>query len=353
MTSRDAGPVQVGLLAVPESSASVLYGLYDVLRSVGRTWSSLTGESEDVVGFDVRIVARSRAEFRCDGGVPVAPRAALREVPRTDVVVVSDLAVDMDTDPRRRWPEEADWVRAQYAAGALICTVCTGSLLLADTGLLDGQEATSHWAAAGLFRTYYPAVGLKPQRVVLPAGPEGRIVTTGGAASWEDLSLHLVRRFCGEAEAVRTAKIFLLGDRSEGQLPFAAMTRPRRHDDAAIADCQVWIADHYGVANPVSRMVARSGLAERTFKRRFLAATGYAPVEYVQALRVEEAKQYLETTGMPTDEVAAAIGYEDPAFFRRLFKRHTGITPARYRNRFRSVGNLAEAGRTCRTDMRT
>ena len=138
---------------------------------------------------------------------------------------------------------------------------------------------------------------------------------------------------------MRTSKIFLFGDRSDGQLPFAKMARPSQHDDAVIADCQVWIADHYAAPNPVTRMVERSGLAERTFKRRFRAATGYTPVEYVQTLRVEEAKQQFETTALPTDEVGASVGYEDPAFFRRLFKRHTGVTPARYRQRFRAVGD--------------
>lgn len=112
------------------------------------------------------------------------------------------------------------------------------------------------------------------------------------------------------------------------------MHRSRRHEDAAIADCQLWIAHHYEAANPVARMVARSGLPERTFKRRFRAATGHTPVGYVQALRIEEAKQQLETTTLPTEEIGAAVGYEDPAFFRRLFKRHTGITPGRYRRRF-------------------
>lgn len=102
----------------------------------------------------------------------------------------------------------------------------------------------------------------------------------------------------------------------------------------ATSDCQVWIADNYALANPVSRMVAESGLPERTFKRRFKTATGYTPVDYVQCLRVEEAKQMLEETDDATEAIAVMVGYEDPAFFRRLFKRHTGIMPAQYRQRF-------------------
>ncbi len=158
------------------------------------------------------------------------------------------------------------------------------------------------------------------------------------------MALHLIARFSGEAEAIRIAKLFLLGDRRDGQLPFSALGRRRGHDDAVVGDCQAWIAEHYAGPNPVARMVSRAGLPERTFKRRFKAATGYAPVAYVQALRIEEAKQILETTAEPTDAVANAVGYEDPGFFRRLFKRRTGLTPARYRQRFRGIARLDPRG---------
>jgi AraC-like DNA-binding protein len=217
----------------------------------------------------------------------------------------------------------------------------------AESGILDGCEATTHWSAAGLLKTYYPAVRVRPERILCPAGPEHRIITCGGVSSWEDLALHLVARFCGAAEAVRIAKLFVIGDRSDGQLPFSAMGT-RSHEDAVIGQCQQWIAEHYGGPHPVARMVARSGLPERTFKRRFKIATGYAPVDYVQALRMEEAKQILETSDAPTDAVAHMVGYEDPAFFRRLFKRLTGITPARYRQRFRFIahGGLDERRQT-------
>ena len=336
-------PIRISLLALPESTGSVLYGLYDILTSVCHMWREVTGEASAHPGFEVRIVAPTATPFTCFGGVPVHPDADLAGTLETDIILVTDLAVDLEQDPRGRWPETVAWLVDQHRQGTLLCSVCTGSLLLAETGLLDGREATIHWAFKELFARSYPAVNLKAERIFVPSGPGARIITTGGAGTWEDLALYLISHFCGETEAVKTAKIFLLGDRTEGQLPFAAVTRPRRHEDAVIADCQVWIADNYAVANPVSRMVERSGLAERTFKRRFKAATGYTPVEYVQTLRIEEAKQQLETTATPTDDIGAVVGYEDPAFFRRLFKRQTGVTPARYRQRVRSIGSFGMA----------
>ena len=338
MAAQQNTATRVSLLALPESSASVLYGLYDVLSSAGRLWSQITGEPEASRPMTVEIVSPNIETFRCWGGAPVAPQASLAERPESDLVVVSDLALPVDFDPRGAWPEVSDWLRHQYDSGATLAAVCSGAILLADAGLLEGRAVTTHWAYEPLFATHYPAVDLRIREVMVPDGPDGRIVTSGGAASWEDLVLHLIARFCGDMEARRMAKSFLMGDRSDGQLPYAAMVRPRAHDDPAIADCQQWIADHYAAPNPVSRMVVRAGLPERSFKRRFRRATGFTPVAYVQTLRMEEAKQLLETTDGSTEQVGAAVGYEDPAFFRRLFKRHTGITPARYRQRFQGGG---------------
>lgn len=339
-TETESRPLAISLLALPETTPAVLYGLYEVFSSVGVTWSQLTGEPATARRMDTRIAALRRPPFTSVTGPPIAPQATLDGVAATDVVIVTDLALGADTDPRGRWPAEADWIRGRFDDGATVCSVCTGSIFLAETGLLDGQEATTHWSATDLFREYYPKVLLRAERILCPSGPEHRVVTGGGASSWEDLALYLIARFCGAAEAVHIAKIFVLGDRGEGQLPFAAPGRPRRHEDAIIARCQHWIAEHYAGSNPVARMVERSGLPERTFKRRFRAATGYTPVDYVQTLRIEEAKQLLETTDEPTDAVAHRVGYEDPAFFRRLFKRRTGVTPARYRQRFQAVTRL-------------
>ena len=117
------------------------------------------------------------------------------------------------------------------------------------------------------------------------------------------------------------------------------MNKPKRHEDAVIARCQEWLADHYNTPNPVKELVNRSGLAERSFKRRFKVATGYTPIDYVQTLRVEEAKHMLETTTDAIDLIARQTGYEDPTSFRRLFKRMAGVTPGRYRQRFQTLRN--------------
>lgn len=341
MQQQTRQPVQVSLVTTPECTPTALYGLFEVLSSTGSAWPALTGKGEPRELFEVKLVSADGEPFTAVMGTPFFPHASMADMETSDVVIVTDLALAPDADPRTMWKEEHDWIHRQYERGAMVCSVCTGAILLAGTGLLDGKEVTTHWGAVDSLRHFFPALHLREEQIIIPAGDEGRIVTCGGSSSWEDLALHLIGHFYGREEAVRTAKIFLFGDRSEGQLPYAAMRRAATHEDAAIAECQSWVGMHYADPMPVARMVEHSGLTERTFKRRFKRATGFAPLDYVQALRIEEAKQILETTDDPVDMIAPQVGYEDPTSFRRLFKRFTGVTPNRYRQRFRLIAGAA------------
>jgi len=327
---------RIAILAMPESTPTAMYGMFEILSSVGVVWQQMMAEGPARPRFHVDIVAADDKPFHTIVGVPVAPGQSIRSGEKFDVVIVTDIEFRPDCDPRKAWPEIAEWLLWQYENGATICSVCTGTVLLARAGLLDGIEATTHWMAVGIMTECFPKVLLRPERILQPAGREHRIITAGGMSAWQDLLLYVIARYAGEEEARRASKVYLLGDRNEGQLPFAAMM-PRQHADAAIGKCQEWLAAHYDDPAPVAKMAALSGLNERTFKRRFRSATGFAPIDYVQSLRIEEAKQMLETTDAATDQIGREVGYEEPAFFRRLFKRKTGITPARYRNRFRHV----------------
>lgn len=339
-----ATPLSVSLLALPETTTGTLYSLHEVLAAAGVAWHALTSEGGGEALLTPRIVSRDGRSFLSPCGPLIVPQAQLSDIAHSDIVVVSDLQLSSHATLHGRWPEEIAWCRQQYEGDALLCSVCTGSILFAAAGLLDGLEATSHWAARDLIKCHFPRVKLLPDRVLVVTGEDGRIITSGGASSWQDLALYLISRCCGAEEAVRIAKIFLLKEHAEGQLPYTAMRRVPNHGDAVVARCQAWLADHYDEPHPVACMVRHSGLHQRTFKRRFLIATGYSPMAYVQTLRIEEAKQLLETTNLTIDEIAGQVGYEDGAFFRRLFKRTTGLTPARYRQRFQSIGKRRNFG---------
>lgn len=324
-------PLRVSILSLPESGTMAAFGLHEVLGDTSRNDEALSRHIQP------RLIARTNKPFQSSTGLHVTPELGLSDE-CADVVVVCDIHLHRQESPEGRWRDEIAWVKRHVASGAIVCSTCSGAVLLAEAGLLDDCEAASHWSMAELFRDRYPTVRFRPERILCDSGRNGRLITTGGASSWQDLALYLIARFCGAEEAARVARLFLLGDRGYGQLPFASMARPRQHSDAAISKVQAWLVDNYATPNPVSAMVDRSSLSVRSFKRRFSAATGYTPVEYVQALRIEEAKQMLETEATAIEDISAIVGYEDPTFFRKLFKRRVGVTPAQYRQRNRIAG---------------
>ncbi|WP_339631028.1 helix-turn-helix domain-containing protein [uncultured Sneathiella sp.] len=332
--------ISVSLVAVPEMSAAIVYGMHEVFSCVGGAWEALTGVKANCGRMIPRIVGSSTDPIHTTLGATIVPDHSFKEAHRSDVVIVGDLDVLSGLDPIGKWEEAVSWIKDQHQKGAIICSVCTGALMLAEAGLLDDLEATSHWSANDYFKQCYPNVMLKPDRILVPSGAGHQLVTSGGSSSWHELSLYLIARFCGEDEARHIAKVFLFGDRSDGQLPFAAMVRPKQHEDATIAHSQTWIAENYEETNPVAKMTLLSGLNARTFKRRFKSATGYTPLEYVQTLRIEEAKQMLETSDEAIDDIAESVGYDEPNSFRRLFKRTTGVSPNRYRLRFKDISTF-------------
>jgi len=178
---------------------------------------------------------------------------------------------------------------------------------------------------------------VRTQKALVVDGEGQRLVMAGGGTSWLDLALYLIARTAGVEVAMQTARVNLIDWHEVGQQPFARLARSRQVDDAVIARCQTWIAEHYSEPTPVSAMTALSGLPERSFKRRFKEATGMAPLEYVHTLRLEESKQMLEAGSEPIEAIANAVGYEDAGFFGRLFRRQVGLTPAQYRRRFGSL----------------
>lgn len=166
------------------------------------------------------------------------------------------------------------------------------------------------------------------------AGQRDELITSGASMTWHDLVLYLIARHAGATAAQTVARYFALQWHQDGLAPYMVFEGRRDHGDQAIQTAQDWLAVHFPVANPLEEMVKQAGLTERTFKRRFTRATGMSPIAYVQRLRIEEAKRRLERTEASVDEISWQVGYEEPAFFRRLFRRITGLAPGNYRRRF-------------------
>ncbi len=331
---RPARPVDVAVLAFPGTTASVVFGLYDLFASAGRDWGFVVDGQPGPELMRPTIVSRHSGPMRAANGIEIVPQADLAAAAAADIVCVPEMAVPPGEPLDGRFGEEVAWIRERYTAGATIASACSGAILLAEAGLLDGRDATTHWAYCDVMRRRYPAVTVHPDRALVLAGEGQRLVMAGGGTSWLDVALYLIARFAGVDAAMQVAKLNLIDWHVAGQQPFARLARTRQVDDAVIARCQAWIAEHYREPSPVTAMVRLSGIAERSFKRRFQAATGMSPLAYVHTLRLEAAKEMLETSDQPAEAIALEVGYEDAGFFRRLFRRHVRLTPSQYRKRF-------------------
>ena len=324
----------VSIVALPEATLSTLSGIFDVMNALALMDLSVTGTSKFRT-FQAEIVGEAAGPIELASGVPINVQRAVDTIETTDIVIVPSVLLRAGLWQQGRYPALVAWVRAMHERGALICSACSGIFLLAETGLFDGRDATVHFGYAQAFARTYPAIPIHPERVLVISGQREELVSCGASMSWHDLVLYLIARFAGTTAAQEIARFCALQWHQDGLAPFIVFEGKRDHDDADIQAAQAWLAQHFSVANPVAEMVERSRLAERTFKRRFTAATGLTPIAYIQRLRIEEAKRRLERTDTAIDEISWQAGYEDPAFFRRLFKRTTGLAPGAYRKRFR------------------
>ena len=339
---REKSPVEVLIVAVPETAGSALYGMVDVLLAAGNIWQTLVRSDILHSLFRVRIVSPDKQAFTCGNGIPVNPDCSIADDTVADILIIPELWLGPDEDLKGRYPALMEWIRHKYKQGATLYSACSGSVMLAESGLLDGCQATSHWGYKDLFRTHYPKVHFCPEPNMVFADTAGRIVTAGGTTSWHDLAIHIISRHGSSGEALRIAKVYLLKWHGEGQLPYASLVKSSPHADSVVRSCEQWLKENYKQTNAIAQVIEQANIPERTLKRRFKAATGTTLIEYIQNLRIEEAKALLETGKMPVDDISVAVSYEDTSFFRRLFKRLTGLTPSQYRRLFKPLLGLRE-----------
>jgi transcriptional regulator GlxA family with amidase domain len=323
-------PRHVSLVALPECAVSTLFGIYDVMNGAALMGLSPPGGPP----FHVEIVGETAGPLVTASGVSIDVQRSVSSAAATDIVIVPSVVLGARGWEKGRYPALVSWLKAVHERGALLCSACSGVFLLSETGLFDGREATIHFGYAQAFSAAHPEVRIDPERVLVVSGMRQELVSSGASTTWHDLVLYLIARYAGSTTAQQIARVFALQWHQDGLAPYIVFEGKMDHGDAEIVAAQQWLRAHFSVGSPVEEMIRRSKLAERTFKRRFLSATGLTPIAYVQRLRIEEAKRRLERTEAPVEEISWKVGYEDPAFFRRLFKRVTGMAPAAYRRRF-------------------
>lgn len=319
---------KVALLAVQNCMYSSITGPYDV-------FSVATGQAEGLADltpgplFQPVIVGPEGREIRAFNGMGIPLGATFAEPEVYDIVFVPVIFGDLSAILADR--KTIEWLKQQGEAGACLCSACAGSFLIAETGRLNGKTATTHWNLAASFADRFPMVTLKRERMLVDAGD---CITAGGVSAYLDLSLYLTARFGSAELAALLSKMLLIDPARRLQSPYQSSAFSKGHGDEPILMVQEWLEEDLGQRGTTRDWAARARLGERTFMRRFKKATGDSPLEYLQRLRVEAARKLLETTAGSIEEITVQAGYEDISSFRKLFKRHTGLSPSAYRKRF-------------------
>ncbi|MCB1754246.1 MAG: DJ-1/PfpI family protein [Gammaproteobacteria bacterium] len=261
-----------------------LSGPFDVFSSTGPCWEAVSGEAPQI-HFKVNIAGLHCGAVESFNKMKLDCPLSFTQIGKTDLVIIPSVAPGPDgryrTDPRL-----SRWLVEQYQSGAVLASICAGSFVLAESGLLDGKLATTHWAFRDLFRQNFPEVNLQADEVLTD---DDRIICAGGSTSWQYLTSYLLERFAGSEMASQANRFFLLSGSFDKQTPCIPLAAPLAREDLVIRDVQEWMQQHLAEKDLLARAVLHSGLSERTFKRRFKNATGQAPLEYIQNVRVEKA----------------------------------------------------------------
>jgi transcriptional regulator GlxA family with amidase domain len=271
------------------------------------------------------------------GGAPVTSASGLGLIPATDLRALAADPIDTLVVPGGRGtaspdPELIGWLRAHGPAARRITSVCTGAFLLAAAGLLDGRNATTHWAYTQALASQYPAVTVHTDPIFVR---DGQVATSAGVTAGIDLALALVEEDMGHEAALAIARgLVVYLRRPGGQAQFSAHLQAQSARRAPLREVQQWISEHPAADLSVPALAARAGLSPRQFARAFAAETGVSPGRFVSTIRLETARRMLEDSGRGVSQVARACGYGTPEAMRRAFVQSLGVPPASYRHRF-------------------
>ncbi len=307
----------------------------EVFHSAGRLWNTLT-HSVSEPRFRVTVASLDGLEVESPYSVRLSPEVSIESVKSADIVVVPASGLELDAQFARH-AALFPWLRRWHQRGAYIASVCSGAAYLAEAGLLDGHEATTHWGTADAFKERYPKVKWRPDAFVTE---DRRMLCSGGVYAAVDLSLYLVDKFCGHEVAVHTAKALLVDMPRTSQSGYAVLPLSRPHHDDKIREAETFMQKNFSRPLSIESLASKVNMSPRTFIRRFKEATGRLPGKYLQVFRISMAKEMLEDGARSVQRVSSAVGYEDVAYFRALFKRLTGMTPAQYRTKFTGIRSL-------------
>lgn len=322
--------MKIGILVLEDCTSMAMVGPMEILNKAGRYYNELNEIENNDSFFDVKLVSLNSKMVNTANNYPLYCHNTISDVGKLDMVIIPGLDGNIDEQLERNY-QFVDWVKEQHGEGTEIASICTGAFILAETGLLNGKSAATHWAAADYFRMKYPQINLLPQEIIVDAG---NIYTSGGATSFHNLMLYVIEKFCGIEVANYTSKMLLIDIHKEPQTAYAIFSSQKQHADKEVLFAQKYIENNYNKRISLDEISSEVAISKRNFIRRFKNATGNTPIEYIQRVRVEAVKKALETTQKTIEEIVRNVGYDDMTTFRKLFKRITGISPNEYRKKY-------------------
>ncbi|MFN8398287.1 MAG: helix-turn-helix domain-containing protein [Bacteroidia bacterium] len=286
--------------------------------------------------FQVEYVGMSPFVSTNDGEYTVRTDRHIQDVDRTDLLVLPALYGDMGRALQAN-AAALPYIKALYATGAEVASLCVGAFLLAESGLVNGRRCSTHWAYYQEFRERFPEVEVVDGAVITD---EGQVYSSGGASSLWNLLLYLLEKYTDRDTAILASKYFAIDIDRHSQAAFTIFTGLKDHHDSQILTAQQLIEQHYQDRLSVDELADKVAVGRRSFERRFKQATNNTPVEYMQRVRIEAAKRHFEASRKNVGEVMYDVGYTDTKAFRDVFKKITGLTPIEYRNKYSKVPEM-------------
>lgn len=323
--------MRVAILVLEHSSPAGALVVWDMFSMAGAARLP-EGENISGMGCQADIVSIDGKPITYSNFMEIKPHASIDDTGTVDMIVVPSGGYRVNR--LSKYPENLKgWISANHMKGVPVAGICTGVFLLAESGILDGKMATTHWAFSDVFRKQFPKVLFSPEKMITK---DQGVFCSGGGSAGVDLTLFLIETYMGEQQARRLSKMLLLERGRSDQSPYMESRFNKNHQDGYILKAQQYIENKIADNLAMDHVADHVGMSLRNFKRRFKAATGEAPLAYLQKLRMEKAKIILEHDDISINVLAEKVGYEDLGFFRKLFARHTGVSPRDYRKRFRN-----------------
>lgn len=332
MVDRARGDMKrVAVLILKQTLPSGIASIADILMLAGAYRDPEKGFGLKKL-FDVKMVTADGEPVQLLNSFSVTPAGSVDAISEADLIIIPSSGYDPST--LGNYPENIkDWLTFHHQKKTDIASGCTGAFVSAEAGILDNRVATTHWGYADYFKHKYPAVNLQSDMMLTE---DENLFCSGGGSAGIDMALYLIERYYGGETANNCAKLLLLERNRQTQMPFSGFYEQKNHHDSEIIRAQERIESDYGQNLGIDGLAADVGMSLRNFKRRFKNATGDSPLVYIQKFRIETARKLLESGSMPIEEISGRVGYEDVGFFRKLFHRHTGISPSEYRRKFNS-----------------